>query len=131
LIGGVVGATKPVDERFGCRTNPAVVDPCFEVDGRLEAAKEYPTFRLHKRRAKHVMGLLGGDAPIAPKCLTEVAGVDKRVDGKFVVCAFPRTRPEQMQMVCVEEVVSARVFESSAGGRWREHTTAPAHASMT
>jgi hypothetical protein len=121
LTAGAVGAApKTIDPELGCRTNPALVAPCFEVEGRVEAWNGNPTFRLRRRGTKRILGIATGEKPIAPKCLAEVATFEKKVDGKFVVCPFSRDRLGHMQMVCVDEVVTARVFESGAGRKWRQ-----------
>jgi hypothetical protein len=116
----VSAAPKAIDPKLGCRTNPALVAPCFEVEGSVEAWNGNPTFRLHKRGSNRFLGIASGEDPIAPKCLTDVAAFEKKVDGRFVVCPFSADRPGHMQMVCVDEVVNARVFDSGAGGRWRD-----------
>jgi hypothetical protein len=96
------------------------VEPCFEIEGHIVAANGNPTLRLYKRGTNRVLGIFGGEEPIAPSCLTEVVSFEKKVDGRFIVCPFSPDRPGHMRMVCVDEVVNARVFDSGAGGRWRE-----------
>jgi hypothetical protein len=121
LMAGAVGATpKAIDAKLGCRTNPALVAPCFELEGTVQAANGTPTFRIYKRGTNRILGISGGEQPIAPRCLAEVASFERKVDGKFIVCPFSPDRPGHMRMVCVDEVVSARVFESAAGRRGRE-----------
>jgi len=118
--GVVDAAARTIDPKLGCRTNPALVGACFEVDGHVVVTNGTPSFRLYKRGTKRVLGIAGGEEPIAPTCLTEAVSFEKKVDGKFVVCPFSPDRPGDMRMVCVDEVVNARVFDSGAGGRWRE-----------
>ena len=124
LMGGAVGATqKTVDPKLGCRTNPALVGPCFAVEGDVQAWNGNPTFRLHKRGTNRIFGIWSGEHPIAPKCLTDSVSFEKKVGGTFVVCPLSPDKPGHMRDVCVDEVVRARVFESGVGGRWREVAT--------
>jgi hypothetical protein len=120
LSAAVVGATPRIDPNLGCRANPGLVAPCFEVEGTVQSWNGTPTFRLRTRRSHRILGIASGEDPIAPKCLAEAAGFEKKIEGTFVVCPFSRDQPGHMRTVCVDEVVRARVFDAGAGGRWHE-----------
>jgi hypothetical protein len=119
-VGAVDAAPRAIDPKLGCRNNPALAEGCFEIDGHVVVSNGTPSVRLYRRDMNRVLGIVGGEEPMLPECLTEVLSFEKKVDGKFVVCPFSRDRPGHMQMVCIDEVVNARVFDSGTGGRWRE-----------
>jgi hypothetical protein len=105
----VPAATFKLDPKRGCRTNPALVGPCFEIEGRAVATNGSPSMRIIRRGAKRVLGVLPAENEIAPACLRRHVSFEWDVAGRFTVCPFTRERPGAMQMVCVQQVTDAVV----------------------
>jgi len=103
-----LGAER-IHPKGGCRANPAVVGPCFEVRGRAFASNGTPSIRIQREDTKRVLGLLPAENEIAPECLRKEVTSGKDVVGRFIVCPFTREKAGSMQMVCVEDVSDAVV----------------------
>ena len=63
------GNARPINGKDGCRTNPAVVAPCFEVWGRAFASNGTPSLRIGVDGTKTILGVLPAENEIAPACL--------------------------------------------------------------
>ena len=115
LLGAVGAAPKApqgagaIDPKDGCRSNPALVGPCFEVQGRAFASNGTPSLRVAIKDTKRVLGVLPSENEIAPKCLRREVTFKQNVVGRFTVCPFSRDKAGTMRMVCVEEVRDAAV----------------------
>ena len=115
---GPLGAGA-IDPKDGCRSNVALVGPCFEVQGRAFASNGTPSLRIAITDTKRVLGVLPSENEIAPKCLRSEVTFKQDVVGRFTVCPFSRDRAGTMRMVCVEEVRDAAVRSIA---RVRENT---------
>src|SRR5262245_25947854 len=109
------GGPKRIDPHRGCRRNPAVVGPCFEVNGRAFAANGTPGIRIHKAGTKRILGVLPSEEEIAPRCFLDNINFEHEVVGTFTVCPFSVDRPGEMQVVCIE-AVTGDVFEQNPTG---------------
>jgi hypothetical protein len=98
-----------IDPKDGCRSSPALVGPCFEVQGRAFASNGTPSLRVAVKGTKGVLGVLPSESEIAPKCLRREVTFKQDVVGRFTVCPFSRDKTGAMRMVCVEEVRNAAV----------------------
>ena len=95
----------------GCHAIPAASEPCFSVHGQLSAWNGTPTFRLHPRGSKRLLGVLGGDGdaasptvlpPNVRTAMTPPAPGDLRpVSGVFRVCPLASGRAGWMRPVCI------------------------------
>jgi hypothetical protein len=118
-IGGAAGAARrrhhpraspppppaEIDPGQGCQSNPAVVGPCFELQGRsFRAHKGTPSLRIQPARSRRALGVLPSGAEIIPACLQDLVQPGVAVRGRFLVCPLTVATRRQMQMVCVQEV---------------------------
>jgi len=104
-----------IDPGQGCQSNPAVVGPCFEVQGRsFRDNKGTPSLRIQPARSRRApaLGVLPSGAEIIPACLQDLVQPGVEVRGRFLVCPFTVATRRQMQMVCVQEV------RQLAASRW-------------
>jgi hypothetical protein len=88
-----------------CQSNPAPVDRCFTVHGRLRAYNGNPTFRIWRIGTNRLIGVTGakpGDDPIMPENLA--CGFLCDVVADFKLCPFSESKPGVMQRTCVEAV---------------------------
>jgi len=98
-----------IDPKDGCRSNAALVGPCFEVQGRAFASNGTPSLRIAIKDTKRVLGVLPSENEIAPKCLRSEVTFKQDVIGRITVCPFSPEKVGAMRMVCVEEVRDAAV----------------------
>jgi hypothetical protein len=116
---GVCGAARgePISVKDGCRTNPAIVAPCFELWGRAFASNGTPSLRIRVDKTKRILGVLPAESEIAPACLRSNVKFEQDVTGRFTVCPFSLEKPRAMQLVCVEDVASAEVRRKNKASR--------------
>jgi hypothetical protein len=93
-----------IDRRAGCATNPALVGPCFSVQGRAVMANGTPGFKIMQSGTKRIFGVLPPENEIVPACLAKAMTSTSEVTGEFQVCPFTVAKEGHMQMVCVEAV---------------------------
>lgn len=98
-----------INAKDGCRPNPALVGPCFEVQGRAFASSGTPSLRIAIKDTQRILGVLPPENEIAPKCLRKEVTFKQDVVGRFAVCPFSQDKVGAMRMVCVEEVRDAAV----------------------
>lgn len=115
-IDGAVSVAQParqgvdrINGKDGCRPNPALVGPCFEVQGRAFASNGTPSLRIAIKDTKRVLGVLPPEDETAPKCLRSEVTFKQDVVGRFTVCPFSQEKAGAMRMVCVEEVRDAAI----------------------
>lgn len=100
-------ALARIDPGGGCRSNRALVGPCFEVDGRAFAANGTPGFRIAVKDTKRILGVLPPEKEIVPACFRKNVTFEQDLIGHFTVCPFSPDKAGSMRMVCVEEVRDA------------------------
>jgi hypothetical protein len=102
-----LGAVTQIDPKECCRTNHALVGPCFEVDGRAFAANGTPSFRIAVKDTKRILGVLPSENEIVPACFRENVTFEQDLIGHFTVCPFSPEKAGAMRSVCVEDVREA------------------------
>jgi len=89
-----------------CKDHPKVIGACFTVSGRLSAYNGAPTLRIWKAGTRRILGVSEqrfhevGYVNVPEDIRTKV-NFDTDLFGSFLVCPFTRSRPGEMQMVCV------------------------------
>jgi hypothetical protein len=89
-----------------CRAQPALVDQCFFVRGRLSLYNGNPTIRLWRAGTKRILGVSDSYAREGYSRIPE--DIEKKLDwesevwGNFKVCPFTRRKPNEMQLICIE-----------------------------
>ena len=90
-----------------CRQHPQLIGKCFSVRGRLSVYNGNPVFRIRRIGTRRVLGV--SDQRFAlpeyrniPEDLAKQVEGENEVLGDFLVCPFTRSRPGEMQLVCIE-----------------------------
>ena len=99
-----------IDMKAGCKSNPQLVAACFTVHGRLSAYNGTPSLRIWPIDTHRLLGILKDEDPLAiPESIRNTVGFGKDIYGDFLVCPFTKSKPGQMQFVCVEAVSNVQV----------------------
>ena len=108
--GNVVRAQSPPSEEKekSCRAHPQLIGRCFTVRGRLSVHNGAPARRLWKVGTKRVLGISEQRFSVAgyrniPEEIESKISQDVALFGDFVVCPFTRSKPGEMQLVCIDE----------------------------
>jgi len=108
ILGSVVMLTpssRPQDK--SCREHPRLAGKCFNIHGRLATYAGNPAVRLSRLGTKRVLGVSDqrfkepGFSNI-PDDLRQQLNGENTITGDFVVCPFTRSKPGEMQLVCIE-----------------------------
>ncbi len=108
VFGGSVSASSPaIEVQKSCREHPQLVGKCFSVHGRLSSFNGNPAVRLWNLRTKRMLGVSDQRFNIAgyrnlPEDLATKLDGETNIYADFLVCPFTRSRPREMQLVCVE-----------------------------
>ena len=91
-----------------CREHPLLAGRCFTLRGRLSIYNGAPARRLWKVGTKRVLGVSEQRFSVAgysniPEDIESKISQDVALFGDFVVCPFTRSRPGEMQLVCIDE----------------------------
>lgn len=91
-----------------CREHPLLTGRCFTVRGRLSIYNGAPARRIWKVGTKRVLGISEQRFSVAgyrniPEDIESKIGQDVELFGNFVVCPFTRSRPGEMQLVCIDD----------------------------
>jgi hypothetical protein len=108
-----VVAVSAIPHSFGtqqksCREHPKLVGSCFKVRGRLSVYNGAPALRIWKVGTRRMLGVSEqrfaepGYTNI-PDSIRQQLNEETVVFGDFMVCPFTRSKPGEMQLVCVEE----------------------------
>ena|SRR6266513_994274 len=107
LCGSVLAMSPSVPVEKSCREHPQLVGKCFNVHGRLSTHNGNPAVRLWNLRTKRMLGVsdqrfsLPGYRNI-PEDLAKQLDDENNIYGDFLVCPFTRSRPREMQLMCIE-----------------------------
>jgi hypothetical protein len=86
-----------------CDEKAAVVEPCREVHGRLQASNGNPGIRIWVVGTKRYLGVAGGEGTEwLPESLRRRVTFDTLIYGDFLVCPISASKAGEMQLVCVE-----------------------------
>jgi hypothetical protein len=100
------GQEAPKSSSKPCRAQPALVDKCFNVRGRLSLYNGAPTIRLWKLGTKRILGVSASYSQAGysniPEEIEKLLKWDNEVWGDFLVCPFTRQKAKEMQMICIE-----------------------------
>jgi hypothetical protein len=90
-----------------CRAHPRLIGRCFTVHGRLSTYSGNPALRLWKVGTRRMLGIseqrfaLPGYRNV-PEYIESQINQDVAMFGDFLVCPFTRSRPGEMQLICIE-----------------------------
>jgi hypothetical protein len=116
LCGSIAAQSPPVQAEKSCRQHPELIGKCFAVHGRLSIYSGNPGLRLWRIGTKRILGVseqrfaLPGYRNI-PSDLVKQLDLENRIIGDFLVCPFTRSRPGEMQLMCIESARNIVVKE--------------------
>ena len=115
ILGGTFSTQSPsTSPEKSCREHPQLIGKCFSVHGRLSVSNGNPSFRIRRIGTKRVLGV--SDQRFAlpeyrniPESLATQLNGENEIFGDFLVCPFTRSRPGEMQLVCIESARNVAV----------------------
>ncbi len=115
IPGDTVQVQSEANEK-SCREHPRLIARCFTVHGRLSIYNGTPARRLWRVGTKRVLGISEQRFAVAgyrniPEDIESKLNQDVAIYGDFVVCPFTRSKPGEMQLVCIEEGKNVAVRE--------------------
>ena len=102
-------AQSPVEAKEkSCREHPLLTGRCFTVRGRLSVYNGAPARRIWKVGTKRILGISEQRFSVAgyrniPEDIESKISEDVALYGDFLVCPFTRSKPGEMQLVCIDE----------------------------
>lgn len=115
--GDVASRSSSIPVEKSCRQHPQLVGKCSTVHGRLSVYNGNPAIRLVRLGTKRILGISDQrfklpDYRNIPESLAQQLNSENELVGNFQVCPFTRSRPGEMQLICIESaknvVVRAR-----------------------
>lgn len=85
-----------------CKNDPDIVAACFSVHGRLSIWNGTPSLRMSRIGTNRILGVRTETAPANVSKLWGTDPFRTEIYGDFEVCPFTKSKPGEMQMVCVE-----------------------------
>ena len=86
-----------------CKEDPNVVEACFTLHGRAFVSNGTPSLRIWRVGSNRIVGVFDPENEIVPHSLAkQLDGFGVVVFGDFEVCPFTKSKPGEMQMVCVQ-----------------------------
>lgn len=103
-----------------CRAHPQLIGRCFNVRGRLSTYNGAPALRIWRVGTRRMLGISEQRFSVAgyrnvPADIESQLNQDVAIFGDFLVCPFTRSRPGEMQLVCIEagkNLVVRKQFET-------------------
>jgi hypothetical protein len=97
-----------IDPAQGCARNPAVIGPCFTVEGRVRVYDGSPTVRIRPKASRRLLGVLPSGQEIMPNDLRQAISPETDILAQLTVCPFTRRETASMQFVCIESARNIR-----------------------
>jgi hypothetical protein len=100
------GLARETKEK-SCRAHPQLIGRCFPVRGRLSSYNGAPALRIWRVGTRRMLGISEQRFSVAgyrnvPVDIEGQIDQDVAIFGDFLVCPFTRSRPGEMQLVCIE-----------------------------
>jgi hypothetical protein len=114
---GVASRSPSTPVEKSCREHPQLVGKCSTVHGRLSVYNGNPAVRLRPLGTKRILGVSDQrfklpDYRNIPESLAQQLNSENELVGDFQVCPFTRSKPGEMQLICIQSaknvVVRAR-----------------------
>ncbi len=115
LMAGVVSAgALQSDSKNSCREHPQLIGKCFRLHGRLSVYNGAPAVRLWRVGTSRMLGVSEqrfNDPGYRnlPESLEQKLTQDNEIFGDFLVCPFTRSKPGEMQLICIESATKLRI----------------------
>jgi hypothetical protein len=91
-----------------CKEHPKLIDPCFNVRGRLAYYNGAPSLRLWPVGTHRLLGVsegrfaLAGYDNVPPEVATQLGGFENEMFADFTVCPFTKDEPRIMRLICID-----------------------------
>src|SRR6266404_4143046 len=116
VISATVSAGSPLQPATekSCREHPQLIGKCFVVRASLSVHNGAPAVRLRRMGTRRVLGVseqrfnLPGYRNL-PEGLAEQLNDDNEIIGDFLVCPFTKSKPREMQLVCIQSATNTSV----------------------
>lgn len=114
LCGSVSAMSPPLSAEKSCREHPQLIGKCFNGHGRLSTYNGNPAVRLWNLGTRRLLGVsdqrfsLPGYRNV-PENLAKQLDGNSDVFGDFLVCPFTRSKPGEMQLMCIESAKNVAV----------------------
>jgi hypothetical protein len=101
-----------------CRQHPRLVGKCFTIHGRLSVYNGAPALRIWRVGTRRMLGVSGqrfsepGYRNI-PIDLEKQINQDVEIFADYFLCPFTRSKPGEMQLVCIESVKHLEIKKRS------------------
>jgi len=97
-----------------CREHPQLVGKCFRVRGKLSVYNGAPAVRLLNTATRRMLGISEQRFNLAgyrnlPESIQQQLNQDTDLVGDFLVCPFTKSKPREMQLICIESVRNLEV----------------------
>ena len=96
-----------VDVDKSCREHPQLVGKCFTVRGKISVYNGAPALRIWKIGTNRVLGV--SEQRFAVAGYRNVPEDIHQLVGDFLVCPFTKSKPKEMQMVCIDKATNVVV----------------------
>ena len=107
ICGGVsaISVSSPFEK--SCRQHPQLVGKCSTVHGTLSVYNGNPAVRLRRIGTKRILGVSDQRFKLPeysniPEALMKQLNGENELVGDFLVCPFTRSKPGEMQLICIE-----------------------------
>lgn len=106
--GGLLAQSPTQQPERSCKDHPQLIGKCFTVHGRLSVYNGAPTLRIWKVGTRRMLGVSEQRFAVAgyrniPEDIGKQVTFDTALYGDYLVCPFTRSRPGEMQLVCIEK----------------------------
>jgi hypothetical protein len=115
IVCGSVAARSPsVPPEKSCREHPQLVGKCSTVHGRLAVYNGNPAVRLRRIGARRLLGVSDQRFKLPeyrniPESLAQQLKGENELVGDFLICPFTRSKPGEMQLICIESAKNLEV----------------------
>lgn len=118
--GRAPASTSSSTAEKSCREHPQLVGRCFTVYGRLSIYNGAPALRIWRVGTRRMLGVSeqrfseSGYRNV-PVNLEKEINQDVEIFGDYLLCPFTRSKPDEMQLVCIESVKNLKIKKRSEG----------------
>lgn len=117
-----VSVAAPVSETTdkSCRLHPQLIGKCFDLHGRLSVYNGAPAVRLWRTGTHRELGVSEQRFNVPgyrnlPENLSQQLNQGNEIFGDFLVCPFTKSKPREMQLVCIESAKNLSIQKSIHG----------------
>lgn len=98
---------------YTCSSGSGIGDTCFVFRGKLLIGNGTPSMRILNIKTKRIYGVLNPKSGIVPDTIIKMDRVENIVFAIFKACQFSNSKPEEMQMVCLDSMANITIKKSN------------------